>query len=240
MFNSFRRRLHVGTANESGRHAWVRKALRELPPGWRLLDAGAGEQPYRANCAHLRYVSQDFARYDGRGDGIGLQRKDWRMPSADIVSDITSISEPDNAFDAVLCTEVLEHVPDPVAALRELARLLRSGGVLILTAPFAHVTHFSPYFYYTGFSRNFYEYWLPRVGLEIVELTIHGNYFEVLAQELLRLRHRTALEYGGRPVRWVHRKALGLLLRFLETLSQRDRGSETLMAYGVFVRARKL
>jgi len=63
----------------------------------------------------------------------------------DVISDITSIPLPDASFDACLCTEVLEHLPHPIEALRELARLLRPGGRLILTAPFCSLTHFSPH-----------------------------------------------------------------------------------------------
>ena len=60
----------------------------------------------------------------------------WDQTGLDIVGDITSIPEPDASFDAILCVEVLEHVPDPLAALRELGRLLKPNGQLILTAPF--------------------------------------------------------------------------------------------------------
>jgi hypothetical protein len=62
----------VGSHNERNRDDWVRRELSSIPAAWRILDAGAGEQPYRSACAHLKYVSQDFAKYHGTGD-IGLQ-----------------------------------------------------------------------------------------------------------------------------------------------------------------------
>src|SRR3954452_114704 len=159
--------LEVGRANESTRHAWVQRTLKRLPPGARLLDAGAGEQRFRPACAHLKYVAQDFGQYDGAGNGSALQTRRWDQTKLDIVSDIAAIPQPDGSFDAVLCTEVFEHLPDPLAALREFARLLRSGGRLILTAPFCSLTHFSPFHFATGFSRYWYRHHLSACGFEI-------------------------------------------------------------------------
>ncbi len=139
-----RRETVVGRSNESSRVAWIERTLAKLPAGARILDAGAGERPFRRFCSHLNYVSQDFAGYDGQGDGAGLQTSTWNQEGLDFVCDITAVPQPDASFDAVLCTEVLEHVPDPVAALRELSRLVRVGGHLVLTAPFCSLTHFAP------------------------------------------------------------------------------------------------
>ena len=173
--------------NESERHAWLAHVLARLPAGTRILDAGAGELQHRGLCQHLVYVSQDFCQYEGAGDGKGLQTGQWDTSRVDIVCDITAIPEPDASFDAILCTEVLEHVPDPVAVLREFARLLKPGGKLILTAPFASLVHFAPHHYCSGFSRYWYETHLPRYGLHIEELTPNGDWFAYCQQELMRL-----------------------------------------------------
>lgn len=50
--------------------------------------------------------------------------------------DSTGLSFPDSSFDAVLSFDVLEHIPDAQKALQEIARVLRPGGTLLLTAPF--------------------------------------------------------------------------------------------------------
>jgi len=72
----------------------------------------------------------------GGDQSSGLHPADWDNEWLDIVSDITSISVDDESFDCILCTEVLEHVPDAVAAIREFSRILKPGGILIITAPF--------------------------------------------------------------------------------------------------------
>ena len=126
-----------------------------MPAGSRILDAGAGELRYKPLCSHLEYVSQDFAQYNGQGDGVGLQMGNWDQTHLDIVCDITQIPEPDQSFDVIMCIEVFEHLPDPLAALREFNRLLKSGGWLIITAPFNSLTHFAPYHFYTGLTNIF-------------------------------------------------------------------------------------
>ena len=142
---------------EGVRHAWVRAQLATLPKGAKILDAGCGPQPYRADCAHLEYFAQDFGKYHGDDDGYGFAAPGFSYGKLDYVGDIWNIPVPDGSFDAVLCSEVLEHIPYPRETVLELARLLNPGGTLILTAPFCSLPHFSPYFFASGFSINFYK-----------------------------------------------------------------------------------
>ena len=194
--------------NEDNRRSWLREMLSRLPQGLRILDAGAGELANKELCAHLRYVSQDFGRYEGSGDGTGLQTGLWDTSRVDILCDISAIPEPDGAFDAILCSEVLEHLPDPLAALDEFVRLLKPSGTLILTAPFASLVHFAPYHFCTGFSRYWYEHHLPARGIRIEELSPNGDWFAYCGQELARLG-RMARRYGDRL--WPMAYGLGLL-----------------------------
>jgi len=168
--------------NELNRQAWLKQTLSALPKGLRILDAGAGELKNRQLCNHLDYVSQDFCQYQG-GEEVpdeGLQTKGWDTTRIDLVSDITAIPAPDASFDVILCSEVLEHVPEPT-------RLLKSGGTMILTAPFASLVHMAPYHYCSGFSRYWYEHHLPLRGFKIVELRPNGDWFAYLEQEITRL-----------------------------------------------------
>ena len=180
--------------NSENRQAWLEKTLAALPQGLRILDAGAGRLRNKPLCSHLDYVSQDFCQvsnYDELGDSNldGIGQVDTALSAKiDVVSDIAAIPQPDASFDAILCTEVLEHVPDPVKALEEFARLLKPGGQLIVTAPFASMVHLAPYHFCTGFSRYWYEHHLPRLGLQIRELTANGDWFSYCYQELARLQ----------------------------------------------------
>ncbi|MCE3283719.1 MAG: methyltransferase protein [Chitinophagaceae bacterium] len=227
----------VGTTNEAVRVNWIEQTLRKIPAGARILDAGAGECQFRKFCGHLDYVSQDFAQYTGEGE-VGLQTGSWDNSKLDIVSDITAIPVEGGSFDAVMCTEVLEHVPDPVAALKELNRVLKSSGYLLITAPFASLTHFAPYHFATGLSRFFYEHHLKEMGYEILDLKQNGNYFEFVAQEVRRVK-RVAKEYTGTKLNLIDKIAIHGVLPLLQRLSRKDKKSQELLCYGVHVFARK-
>jgi SAM-dependent methyltransferase len=183
-------------ANEKARSQWLANTLASLPAG-RILDAGAGELRNKALCTHLNYVSQDYCQYEGSGDGQGFQTGNWDTSKIDLVCDIVNIPEADASFDVVLCSEVFEHLPDALKALDEFARLLKPGGKLIITAPFASFVHFAPYHYTTGFSRYWYEYHLPSRNFTLQELTANGDWFAFTKQEILRLP-QMARRYGDK------------------------------------------
>lgn len=228
----------IGTHNRQTREEWLEKTLQAIPAGQRILDAGAGELRYKALCKHLHYVSQDFAQYTGEGDGLGLQTGSWDQTRLDLVCDIADIPVEDNSFDAVMCIEVLEHVPDPINALRELTRIIRPGGTIIITAPFSSLTHFAPYFYQTGYSRYFYEYWLEKLGYSIEDMQWNGNYFEFMAQELRRLPWASK-QYADTTIPVHIRFILGILLSWLEKPAGHSVGAEQLLAFGLHIKAQK-
>ena len=182
--------MFIKNINEINRQAWLKQTLNALPEGARLLDAGAGELKNRQYCGHLDYVSQDFCQYQGVAGNApdeGLQSKNWDTSRIDLVSDITAIPAPDASFDAILCSEVLEHVPEPTHALDEFARLLKLGGVVILTASFASSVHMAPHHYGNGFSKYWYEHHLAQRGFRIESLTPNGDWYALLLQEITRL-----------------------------------------------------
>jgi len=228
----------VGSGNEEFRMNWIINSIKKLPAGGRLLDAGAGEQKFKKYCGHLQYVSQDFAQYDPAKHDSGLQMDKWDYTGLDIVSDIIAIPEPDNSFDAILCVEVIEHIPDPARVFPEFSRLLKPGGILILTAPFCSLTHFAPYHYSTGFSRFYYEKHLPDHGFEITELTENGNYFEYLAQEVRRLP-QIAEKYAGMDQKGFDKLTANHFLQMLDKMSKADKGSNELLCFGILIVARK-
>jgi len=230
--------LGIGKTNQPARERWLERELLALPADSTILDAGAGERRYAKFCTHLQYTSQDFGRYDGSGDQVGLQKHTWDNTGLDIVSDITSIPVETRSFDAIMCVEVFEHLPRPLDALQEFQRILRPGGKLILTSPFCSLTHYSPHFYYTGYSEYFYRTHLPAYGFSIDKIERNGGYFDYLAQELVRLRsvtERYAPEHQGDAKRL--RSALEVLLRELKSMSAADSGSSELACFGLHVLA---
>lgn len=181
------KRIAGANDNEFVRQQWLAKTLATIPSGSRLLDAGAGELQNRKLCEHLIYVSQDVCEYEGKGDNQGLHTGVWDTSKIDIVCDIVNIPEPDASYDVILCSEVFEHLTDPLKALDEFSRLLKPNGKLIITAPFASFVHFAPYHYATGFSKYWYKHHLPMRNFDIEELSANGNWFGYVKQEMFRL-----------------------------------------------------
>ena len=228
----------AGLTNTYNRDIWIKDTLSKIPSGLRILDAGAGELKYKPYCSHLNYVAQDFAQYNGQGNNQGLQTGSWDQTKLDIACDIVNIPEPDESFDAIMCIEVLEHLPNPILALNEFTRLLKKGGYLIITAPFCSLTHQAPYHYYSGFNKYFYERHLSERSFTILDMNVNGNYFEFLAQELLRLNN-VAFEYTGLTLTKTDKLARKLMLKTLERFSCKDNGSAQLLCYGFNILATK-
>jgi len=221
---------------EASRHRWVRQHLASLPAGSKLLDAGCGPQIYRDACAQLEYRGQDFGAYVPGGDGAGLQASTFNYGKLDYACDIWIIPEKDAIFDAVLCTEVLEHVPYPRETIVELARLLKPGGVLILTVPFACLPHMSPYFFSSGYSQEFYKHVFAQCGLQTEEMTPCGNGFYYVGQELVRLR----AAIRNPVLRALYLASIAFVLLLMRMIGASSTGPRAdALPFGYFILARK-
>ena len=148
--------------------AFVCRAAAAIAPGTRLLDAGAGEGPYRSLFGHCSYVSSDWSSSPHAG-----------ALRADILSPLDALPVEDGSFDAVLCTQVLEHVARPELVLAELFRVLAPGGSLWLTAPMVGELHEEPYDFFRYTSHGLTS--LARgAGFTEVEVEPLGGYFTAL------------------------------------------------------------
>jgi len=234
--NIFKTKL--GTENLEMREKWLKKILRSIPKGSSIIDVGAGELGYKQYCRHLEYTSQDFCQYDGSGNSEGLQTGEFDTSKIDIVSDITEIPVEAESFDAVMCIEVLEHVPDPVRAIEEMSRILKSGGFMIITAPFCSLTHFAPYHFSTGFNKYFYKKYLEDRGFDIKEITPNGNWYAYIAQELRRLPYMS-LKYSNKKMGFMNKLLIKYFVNVLDKLNSVDHGSSELLTYGYDVLAIK-
>ena len=229
----------IGKNSDKVRFDWVVSKIKKLiPEGKSLLDVGAGELRFKPFCKHLKYTSQDFGEYDGKGDGIGLQTVKWDTKNIDIFSDIVSIPVKDNSFDIILCSEVLEHVPDALSALREFQRILKPGGTLLTTAPFNSLTHFAPY-HFCGYNRYWYEHHLPLNGFKILDLDHNGSWYSFIAQELRRTRYVSKI-YSSTILGLLARLLAIPIICILSILEEKDRGSNDLLCFGFMVKSEKL
>ncbi len=226
--------------NQDTREEWLKKTLLKIKKG-KILDAGAGQLKYKDLCKHLEYVSQDFGEYDGVGDSRGLQMGTYDNSKLDIVSDIIDIPVKENSFDAVMCIEVLEHLPYPDKAIKELSRVLKKGGMFILTAPFNSLTHYAPYYFCTGFSRYWYEKVLSDNGFEIIDIQFNGNFFDYLNQEMDRAIYM-ADKYSkiSKVKRYLYSELFRKSCNALGDISKYDSGSSELLCFGIHILAKKI
>lgn len=165
------------------------RAAREVRPGAAVADVGAGDGPYRELFEHASYTSIDWENSPHEGTG-----------GVDVVAPADDIPLPDERFDAVLCTQVLEHVPEPPAVLAELRRILRSGGRLYLTVPLVWELHEMPHDYYR-YTPPALRHLLGSVGFAEVTIEPRNDCFTTLAQLMLNVRHAMGRAADGLDAR---------------------------------------
>ncbi|MGE5458631.1 MAG: FkbM family methyltransferase [Methanococcaceae archaeon] len=168
--------------NQNDRDSWVKAKALTVSSGSKVLDVGAGTCPYRSLFKHCVYETHDFMRYEGAKLGGSNE-----YGKIDYVSDINNIPVENNSYDVILCTEVLEHVPEPIEALREMSRIVKPGGRILITAPLGSGLHQLPFHYYGGYSPGWYRHFSTKLGLEVNEITPNGGFFKLLAQECARV-----------------------------------------------------
>lgn len=138
------------------------RAAQSAGPHARIVDIGCGAKPFASLFAPgCDYFGVDF---DAR-------------TAADLVHDLGQpLPLPSGEADLVILSEAIEHVPDPELVLAEAARLLRPGGELFLSAPFAFPIHSRPWDY-RRFTDYFYRKLDERHPLELVEIEVSNNVF---------------------------------------------------------------
>ena len=115
-----------------------------LRPGDAVLDLGCGfgRHAYEAARRGARVVALDAGRDEVDGvlaTFVAMAEAGELVPGAAraavVQGDALALPFADGAFDRVICSEVLEHIPDDRAAMAELARVLRPGGTMAITVP---------------------------------------------------------------------------------------------------------
>jgi len=136
---------------------FVKHAAKSVPKGGRVLDAGAGDCPYKHYFDHARYESADFCQVDKLYGTI------------DYVCDLSNIPIGDGVYDLVLLTQVLEHIPEPIKVLTEMHRILKPDSCLWLSVPLFYEEHERPHDYYR-YTQYGLKYLLEKAGFEIKEI----------------------------------------------------------------------
>lgn len=179
--------------HETFRHVTIKEELSKLHYQANLktiLDIGAGSQPYRNHIMNLdlHYVAHDFGEYSEnlKNQYFGLHNAETPLHSPDLICDVLEIPEKDK-FDLVLCTEVLEHVPNPVELIRKITNLLNDNGYLILTVPGNSWTHQAPYYFSSGLSPFWFEYHLKNMNAKIIKGFVVGNLKTTVYQSMRSL-----------------------------------------------------
>jgi SAM-dependent methyltransferase len=142
--------------------------------GEAVLDLGAGTSPY----APL------YRPYFDRSVSVDVEYSIHDTTNIDVTAPADELPFDPASFDCVICTEVLEHCPDPWAAAAELARVLKPGGWAFLTTPFLRPLHEGPHDYHRFTPWGLAEL-ARRSGLEIRTILPRGDYTAVTLMTLL-------------------------------------------------------
>lgn len=156
---------------ENGRiPAFLEEEARRLSVGSAVLDAGAGRRPFAVLFRNHRYESCDMPQ------GFYPVKHDFECF-------LNAIPRPDQTYNVVVLTQVLEHVPDPEAVLRELHRILKPGGRIFLTVPLTAPLHSEPWNFF-----QFTQYALAelarRTDFDLIRCEKIGGAFWVLGKRL--------------------------------------------------------
>ena len=225
-------------SNESSRISYVEEKIAEIlnsRADSNFLDLGAGLSPYRKfiETNGGKYFSQDFSSYVPNMEEYGLQNTDWDYPKHDYVCDITDFN-PGVLFDNLICTEVLEHVADPIAVLRKISEVVKPNGRVIITVPLLSLVHQAPHFYSSGLSTFWFTKWVPTFGLQIDEIIVSGNFADLLDQEISR---------GLAQLPRIYRNRISLAIKKLFILNIRRYADLNVLqsgGFGIFIFATKL
>ena len=138
--------------------------------GW-ALDLGCGPRPYES------FLDENVDRWVGVDYPAGGHPP---AKSVDVFADAANLPFAAKSFDAVLCTQVLEHVCEPLQVLKEVCRVLKPGGRLVLTAPQYNGLHGEPQDFYR-YTRYGLAYLAKNAGLTVECIQPLGGFLVLFA-----------------------------------------------------------
>lgn len=146
-------------------------AMAKQLDGGKLIDFGCGAKPYRSLFNVKEYIGVDI---ENPGHSHHTEQ-------VDIFYDGRTLPFEPNTFDHLLCSEVMEHVFEPDAILKELNRVLKPGARGLFSVPFVWNEHELPYDY-GRYTEGGFTYLLQKHGFEVKEVVRTTHFTQVLAQ----------------------------------------------------------
>ena len=153
----------------------------ELVPGSRVLDLGGHKTRKRG-----RFNIED---YQLRVFYSNL----YAEKGTDVLADAAFAPFAENCFDAVICSELLEHVADPIPGLKEIHRVLRARGEVLICAPFLYRIHGDPYDY-CRYSDQYWQKYLTKIGFDTIQVKRQGLFWSVLVDMLCEFAYQLRKE----------------------------------------------
>ncbi len=208
----------------------------------KILDAGAGEQRIKKYIQNNLYISQDFGQYEADNNSSpphykGIWSKKWDSKKCDIICDIINIPLDNDSIDLIINLEVLEHLPEPVKAIQEFNRILKNGGKLLITCPNFSTPHQKPFFFYSGFSKQFFCDYIPSItNLKLTKFREDGDFLTAHLNEIVALN----LGIKNFLIRYLYKLISKIYLKFLRFLLLITRSSIPESGSGFFVIYEKL
>jgi SAM-dependent methyltransferase len=213
--SKFLNRLFSFNASRFRLYEEVKNFAANIPESAYVLDAGSGNQPYKHLLSHANYESADFEQID----------KSYAQTT--YVCNLNNIPTENARFDYILFNQVMEHLPEPLAVLKELNRVLKPNGKILYSGPLFYEEHQVPYDFY-----RYTQYALINMftssGFKVERLEWLEGYFGTVAYQFNRMAvylpvrpGDMALGYKGfflSPILFIVKKLSWLLSVFFNRL----------------------
>lgn len=159
----------------------IKTVIEKYQKGY-TLDIGAGNSPYRFLCKGNMYFSMDISP----------------KKNVNIVADANLLPFKDQTFDTILCLLMLEHTKKPHKIVKEISRILKPSGTLIIAVPHIMYLHDEPNDYYR-FTKYGLKYMCEEYGMLVKEMIPIGDIFSLfstfISKTLLTITYKIPIIY---------------------------------------------
>ena len=197
-------RFHIAPAGgDTGKPLNLQKRISHLRrylkvDGSRILDCGCGDGEY---VQALLDLGAEAWGIEYNQDKVASFKRNHRFPERVFVGDTEQLSFPDGSFDSAILNEVLEHLPDDTRGLREVRRVLKPDGMLVIFSPSRlypfethgvfrkgtqrRIPHYVPFIPYIplGIGMRFFDYWARNYWPVELRRMVRDAGFRIVAKD---------------------------------------------------------